>query len=162
MSDKYTGGAKDDFASALKPLVHLTHLHLGIFLSDDQLLYSHIAHSLDDEGNGGMVDGSGRLSRCLKLAAEDVRRREMDASAAIALQLKSIRSIGWSSFFTDNENESEERHGADQEDDQNDQHTAAGNEKTGEESTDEVALDMKTTIWVWRTNEKIMLRRCPW
>jgi hypothetical protein len=158
MSDKYTDGAKNDFASALKPLVHLTHLHLGIFLSDDQLSYSHIAHSLDDEENGGMVDGSGRCSRCFKLAVEDIRMREMDASAAIALQLKSIRSIGWSSFFTDDENESEERHWAGQEDD----HAPAGNEKADEESTDEDALDMKTTMWVWRTNEKIMLRRCPW
>ena len=145
---------KDDFANALKPLAYLTHLHLGVFLSDDQLLYSHIAHSLGDEENGGMVDGSGRCSQCFTSVVGDVRMREMAASVAIALQLKSIRSVGWSSFFTDLPKNG-------------DQNEARSPEDTEEEDEEEAGLtdievDMKTTIWVRRTNEKIMVRRRPW
>jgi hypothetical protein len=160
MSD--VDGKKDDFASALKSLVYLTHLHLGIFLSDDQLLYSHIAHSLGDEENGGMVDGSGRCSACFALAVEDVRMREVAASAAIALQLKSIRRIGWSSFFTDPpKDESEERDDAKHRNNE-DWATDEEFEETDEDLTNDIALDMKTTLRVWRTNEKMMVRRCPW
>lgn len=80
--------------------------------------------------------------------------REMAASVAIALQLKSIRSVGWSSFFTDLPKNG-------------DQNEARSPEDTEEEDEEEAGLtdievDMKTTIWVRRTNEKIMVRRRPW
>jgi hypothetical protein len=148
---------KDDFANALSPLIYLTHLHLGIFLSDDQLLYSHIAHSLGDEENGGIVDGSGRCSTCFQSAVEDVRMREVEASVAIALQLKSVKSVGWSSFFTDMPNN-----------DESDEQADAGckgvtdDDELDEDCAEDIALDMKTTLWMWRTDERIMVRRCPW
>jgi hypothetical protein len=150
-------GKKDDFASVLKSLVYLTHLHLGIFLSDDQLLYSHIAHSLADEENGGMVDGSGWCSTCFASAVGDIRMREVAASAAIARQLKSIKSVGWSSFFSDLPKD-EDKEGDDAEHENNEDRPTVDYEDV----TDEIELDMKTTIWVWRTNENIMIRRRPW
>lgn len=148
---------KDDFANALRPLIYLTHLHLGIFLSDDQLLYSHIAHSLGDEENGGMVDGSGRCQTCFQSAVEDVRMREVQASAAIALQLKSVQSVGWGSFFIDmanDESEKQDNTGCDKK--------ATDDDELDEGATDEIALDMKTTLWMWRTDERLMVRRYPW
>jgi hypothetical protein len=79
--------------------------------------------------------------------------REVAASAAIALQLKSIRSVGWSSFFTNiprnEENEARLRGDTEQENDE-------------EGNLTDIEVDMKTTIWVRRTNEKIMVRRRPW
>jgi hypothetical protein len=109
------------------------------------------------------VDGSGRCPTCFALAVKDVRMREVVASAAIALQLKSIRSIGWSSFFTDMpENESENDSRAKAEYQNNNDSATEELEEIGEDSTDDIALNMKTTLWVWRTNDKMMVRRCPW
>jgi len=134
---------KDDFASALKSLAHLTHLHLGIFLSDDQLLYSHSAHPLGDAENGGMF---GWCSTCFESAVNAARMREVAASVAIARQLKSIRSVGWSSFFAGlpkNETQSDEPEHDDQGKPNN-----TNDEEAAEDLTNEITLDMKTTIWV--------------
>jgi hypothetical protein len=155
---------KNAFAGALTPLTFLTHLHLGIFLSDDQLLYAHIAHSLGDEENMGMVDGSGRCSTCFESAVQDVRIRELEASIIMAQKLKAIKSIGWSSFFTGSPRPSNKN-----EDDEEDADEAACQEvKEGEDMNDEeldkseIAEDMKTTVWVLKTNGRIRVRRMPW
>jgi len=101
-----------------------------------------------------LVDGSGRCSTCFTSVVEDVRIREVAASIAIAIQLKSIRSIGWSSFFTGlprAENETEEREYAEAEN-----ATARDNDKN---QVTDIAHDMKTTIWIMRTNGKIRVKR---
>lgn len=147
------------FAKALKPLTKLTDLHLGIFLSDEEMLENHIDH----------YDSPGAYSRALRttfgqkhtpthvetvisqsesprtpqledvsymedeqyphdskavenitfdevppfphgpelcpicsimVSGPEVRTRELEASLALARKLKSLRTIGWSSFFT--------------------------------------------------------------
>ncbi|KAF9460534.1 hypothetical protein BDZ94DRAFT_1283902 [Collybia nuda] len=141
------------FACALKPLTCLTHLHLGIFLSDDQLLYAHIAHSLGDEENMGLVDNSGQL--------EDVRTRELKASIVIAQKLKAIKSIGWSSFFTGMPGPSKPAGDVVGEPvPKND--ASSGDCGDNETENSEITKDMKTTIWVLRTNGRVRVRRTPW
>ena len=83
--------------------------------------------------------------------------REVEASVAIALQLKSVKSVGWSSFFTDmphnDESEEQDDAGCDR---------VTDDDELDEDCAEEIALDMKTTLWMWRTDERIMVRRCPW
>ncbi|KAL0955145.1 hypothetical protein HGRIS_004059 [Hohenbuehelia grisea] len=87
-----------DFAFALKPMSHLTRLHLGIFLSPEQIFYEHMNHDeyavaspLDDcdicLGNSRLIDYTVRI--------------ELEASLIMAKQLKSLRRVSWSSWFGD-------------------------------------------------------------
>ncbi|KAF8449364.1 hypothetical protein L210DRAFT_3703595 [Boletus edulis BED1] len=143
------------FGKALKPLTKLIDLHLGIFLSDEEILEDHIDHydsprvysralrttfgqnrnpghtgailsqseSLDplhlehvsyreDEEDQETVanivfdevppfpHGPELCPICsIVVSSPDVRTRELEASLALALKLKSLRTIGWSSFF---------------------------------------------------------------
>ncbi|KAH0836436.1 hypothetical protein J3R83DRAFT_8041 [Lanmaoa asiatica] len=146
------------FAKALKALTKLTDLHLGIFLSDEEMLENHIDHydspraysrvlrttfgqnrnlaytgmvlsqsespstarlghvsytedeeDLDDPKAAASITfdevppfphGPELCPICsIMVSAPDVRTRELEASLALAQKLKSLRTIGWSSFF---------------------------------------------------------------
>ncbi|KAF8074674.1 hypothetical protein FPV67DRAFT_592605 [Lyophyllum atratum] len=165
----------DAFASALKPLGHLTHLHLGVFLSDDQLLYSHIAHSIGDGENMGMVKNVVPCQACFDKAVDSVRLRELAASIVLGQRLKMLKTIGWSSFFhgeagraragqpqnsddTVEDTHHEYRNGDDLEDADSNEDDASDGGVPGN-ATDN---DMKTTIWILRSNGRIRVRRAPW
>lgn len=154
---------KNAFASELKPLSCLTHLHLGIFLSDDQLLYAHIAHSLGDEENMGLVDGSGQCSTCFESAVRDVRMRELQASVIVAQKLKAIKCVGWSSFFTGMPSQNQDDEEIDSDTPDREVECDDSNSECEEElENSEIADEMKTTIWVLRTNGRVRVRRMPW
>ncbi|EGN95153.1 hypothetical protein SERLA73DRAFT_162708 [Serpula lacrymans var. lacrymans S7.3] len=135
-----------EFSTALKGLTKLTDLHLGIFLSDEDLINtilddyedlrtfrhtlrsvffpdmgpgcdSSISQSSDYEdtptfhendseehaacGEPLFKHDSNQCPVCRTLAsAPAIRIRELEASLGLAQNLKSLRTVGWSSFFS--------------------------------------------------------------
>ncbi|KAF7309794.1 Deacetylase sirtuin-type domain-containing protein [Mycena indigotica] len=83
------------FARILQPLKLLTFLHLGIFLSDETLIDEHIRHA---EQPNTAAFGPEQCVICDNVA-EQVRLRELTAALDFAQHLKSLRTIGFSSFF---------------------------------------------------------------
>ncbi|KAI5895128.1 uncharacterized protein SCHCODRAFT_02224258 [Schizophyllum commune H4-8] len=89
------------FSHALKPLTNLSYLHLGIYLSDEDLLNAHSDEyhlSTGDEDPYGAVSGIAVCPYCLRYA-ERVRQREIRSSMLFAQNLKALRCVGWSSLF---------------------------------------------------------------
>ncbi|KAG6826011.1 hypothetical protein H0H93_016896, partial [Arthromyces matolae] len=85
---------------ALNPLEHLEHLHLGVFLSDDSLLSTHISHVMEELNSPHDVQNWSDCRQCMTGVVSDVRRRELDASIIIGRRLKALKTIGWSSLVT--------------------------------------------------------------
>lgn len=78
----------------MSPLRRLKHLHLGIFLSDEQLLTDHNDHIVDDEPVF--------LPRGCDFCTDEetqVLSREMNAAVVLADALPQLESVAWSSFF---------------------------------------------------------------
>ncbi|KAF8880193.1 hypothetical protein BD779DRAFT_1676064 [Infundibulicybe gibba] len=148
------------FANALKPLTWLTHLHLGIFLSHEQLMYAHIDHSLQTERSLHHESAEPECQLCDAVAA-GVRVQELAVSLVLAQKLKAVKSIGWSSFFVACATKgSEEDRG------QNTNHGNGANEQSrasdpgGRAAT--ISVPLQTTIWVLRIGGRIRVRRRPW
>lgn len=122
---------------------------MGIFLSDEQLIYSHIDHALDNYGpDTAEVYGPDECTVCDLLAPiKSVRVRELAASLVIAQMLKTIRSIGWSSFFCNKPGKNEKK---------------ADEEEDDDEDGEEESKERKTTVWVLRQGGRIRVRRTPW
>jgi hypothetical protein len=69
-------------------------------------------------------------------SAPKVRTRELEASLALARKIKTLRTVGWSSFFT---------------------------YKVYEPDDDKVGdLQRKTAVYILRANGKVRVRRRPW
>ncbi|THU92971.1 hypothetical protein K435DRAFT_861960 [Dendrothele bispora CBS 962.96] len=87
------------YSNALFPLsATLRNLHLGIYLSDEDLLYNHCAH---DTRNFGIFNGPMTVcDACDQLVGRDVRDRERLASKIMAQSLRSLENVTWSSLFT--------------------------------------------------------------
>ncbi|KAG6840722.1 hypothetical protein C0991_004808 [Blastosporella zonata] len=165
------------FGSALKSLDYLEHLHLGVFLSDDPLISSHVSHVMEEELSPYTLQNWGDCQRCFDGIAGEIRRRELEASLLVAQKLKSLRTIGWSSLLAadagitrmeqhinsddtiDDAVEQYQDHGEDDED------GFGGNDNSKPTCTapDEMDdQDMKTTIWILRVRGRIRVRRAPW
>ncbi|KAK0203095.1 hypothetical protein DFS33DRAFT_1240911, partial [Desarmillaria ectypa] len=86
------------FANALKPLKNLTHLHLGVFLSHEDLVYSHMQHAPRYLGHPEIVSAPNECDICAD-HAKDVRMDELAASLIIAQKIRALQTICWSSFF---------------------------------------------------------------
>lgn len=142
---------QDTFATALKPLTNLTHLHLGIFLSDERLITSHLYHAEDlNFHESSTAYGPDECRVCWNLGVpEIVRRREMETAIDMAQKLKAIKSIGWSSFF--NGTWRIRRIDEIEEDD------LEGEDETGYDTE-----TRSTTIWVLRKAGRIRVKRTPW
>lgn len=116
-------------------MAQLQHLHLGFFLSPDDLIYEHINHAQQDEADDDDGDGeSGPFGPewcriCFERYAEKVRADELEASLAFAQCFKELRTLTWGSFFGKQFNEVNQR---------------------------------RTNIWVFRKEGKIRVRRKPW
>ncbi|KAJ7043589.1 hypothetical protein C8F04DRAFT_912922, partial [Mycena alexandri] len=82
------------FARILRPLTFLTHLYLGIYLSDEMLIQYHIDHA---EAEEQYPFGPEFCTLCDEAVAE-IRLRELAASLEFARSLKALRTIGFSSF----------------------------------------------------------------
>ncbi|KAG2138757.1 hypothetical protein BD769DRAFT_1651087 [Suillus cothurnatus] len=162
----------DNFADSLKPLTQLTDLHLGIFLSDEEMVEKHIEHcdtplafdhtlrtafspkaaspptrnilsQLEIETTTGFIsysvdqDDKKELCRTCKLigSSSKVRIRELEASLALARKIKTLRTVGWSSFFTSQVFEPDN--------------------KVGD-------WRRRTTAYILRANGRVRVRRRPW
>ncbi|GLB43351.1 hypothetical protein LshimejAT787_1302520 [Lyophyllum shimeji] len=182
--DNYSDAATmaEAFASALKPLTPLKHLHLGIFLSDERLLYSHIAHSIGDGEHLGMVANSFICKACFDKAVHTVRPLEVAASIIFGQQLKALKTIGWSSFFSSDPGHTRLHQHINSDDTVDEQIAPAGKSQDEVSCSDEdpndddddaddgVAqapefapdIDLKTTFRIMRSDGRIRVRRASW
>ncbi|KAG1860279.1 hypothetical protein DFJ58DRAFT_905547 [Suillus subalutaceus] len=181
----------DNFAESLEPLTQLTDLHLGIFLSDEEMVEKHIEHydtpfafdhtlrtafspkaaspptgnilsQLETETTAGLISYSvdqddkkeeshsgactedlpfphgPELCRTCKLigSASKVRTRELEASLVLARKIKTLRTVGWSSFFASQVFEPDDN-------------------KVGD-------WRRRTTAYILRANGRVRVRRRPW
>ncbi|KAG2360466.1 hypothetical protein BDR07DRAFT_1514059 [Suillus spraguei] len=181
----------DNFADSLKPLTQLTDIHLGIFLSDEEIVEKHVEHyntpsifdhtlrttfslkavspptenilsQLDTETTTELISCSvdkddkkeefhfgactedlpfphgPELCRTCKLIASvsKVCTRELEASLALARKIKTLRTVGWSSFFTSQVFEPDDN-------------------KVGD-------WRRRTTAYILRANGRVRVRRRPW
>ena len=116
----------------LRPLSQLEHLHLGIFLSSEDLLYSHFHHIreiCDEAGGDSKPFGPEWCMLCFEQHAQSVRLAELQATLALAQTLRKLTTVTWASFFGRQLQEMNNR---------------------------------QTTIWVFRKNGAIRVRRRPW
>ncbi|EJD07602.1 uncharacterized protein FOMMEDRAFT_150140 [Fomitiporia mediterranea MF3/22] len=118
--------------NTLRPLSKLQHLHLGIFLSMEDLMYEHFAHATHLHSQGLIGErpfGPEWCVPCFDRYAEDVRLVELQSTLALAQTLKELRTVTWASFFGRQLQEMDGR---------------------------------KTTIWVFRKDGTLRVRRKPW
>ncbi|KAL5492439.1 hypothetical protein ACEPAI_3886 [Sanghuangporus weigelae] len=116
----------------LRPLSKLEHLHLGVFLSTEDILFEHFTHAHHFCGDGcvhAKPFGPEWCTICFERYAEDVRLAELQATLMLAQILKELRSMTWASFFG---RQLQEMNGR------------------------------STTIWVHRKDRSIRVRRRPW
>lgn len=157
------------YAAALKPLKYLEHLHLGVFLSDDLLLSSHIFHVMEEDSQPPLRDWN-ECRQCFDRTAADIRRRELEASLVVGKKLRTLKTIGWSSLVPVsaeqyiNSDDTTEDIGI-QSQDELEEHDD-GEERvvdTARVKVDETGdQGMKTTIWILRSKGRIRVRRTPW
>ncbi|KAJ7574385.1 hypothetical protein C8J56DRAFT_872350 [Mycena floridula] len=148
------------FATALKPLSKLKDLHLGVFLSEEDLANDHIAHILSDYENSDdeiSVFGPDGCRVC-RVESEQVRNRELEASLLLAKRLRSLDSIGWSTFFNQAENNVDWK-GEDIGGIQEDPTSATENLAVGGV---DLRKHRRTKIWIKRDEACIKVRRAPW
>ena len=97
-----------------------------------------------------------------------MRLRELTASLAMAQKLKTLQSIGWSSFFykdiapKDGKKikKVEQTMSDDEDGDGGGGETISGGRSPS--GICETEHDMRTTIWILRDNGRIRVRRRPW
>ncbi|KAG6832115.1 hypothetical protein H0H87_002628 [Tephrocybe sp. NHM501043] len=174
--DDYLNAVKmaNAFGTALKPLKYLEHLHLGVFLSDDSLLSSHISHVLEEETTPYAIQNWNECQHCFNRLVDDIRRCELEASLVIAQQLRSLKTIGWSSLLAGDTEARVEQHlnSDDTVEDVAERSQKHGGENGGDESGGNVLKkraqndmndrDLKTTIWIQRIRGRVRVRREPW
>ncbi|KAF5353106.1 hypothetical protein D9758_008735 [Tetrapyrgos nigripes] len=86
------------YATALSPLsTSLTHLHLGIYLSDEDALYKHAPH--DIQYFGIFSELPMKCDVCEERIGKDVRMRKLLASTVMAQRLEKLESISWGSLL---------------------------------------------------------------
>ncbi|KAH8111049.1 hypothetical protein DFH11DRAFT_1799086 [Phellopilus nigrolimitatus] len=85
----------------LHPLVKLEHLHLGFFLSQEDLFYEHVAHALSEDADegAGKPFGPEWCIPCFEQHARGVRLAELQAGLVLAQTLRALRTLSWGSFF---------------------------------------------------------------
>ncbi|KIY53011.1 hypothetical protein FISHEDRAFT_34248 [Fistulina hepatica ATCC 64428] len=83
------------YANELTVLRRLSRLHIGVFLSDEQLLECHIDHAELVSDRVPSFDG---CAICHE-SRDIVQRRESEAAIYMARFLPSLKSMGWSSLF---------------------------------------------------------------
>ena len=123
------------------PLTHLEHLHLGFFLSPEELFYEHIEHAqeinaapspssaeADTTVDAALPFGPEWCVDCFERYAPSVRLVELQAALSLAQALKELKTVSWASFFGRQKQEMEGR---------------------------------RTTIWVGRASGHIRVRRKP-
>ncbi|KAG7444473.1 uncharacterized protein BT62DRAFT_971188 [Guyanagaster necrorhizus] len=146
------------FADALKPLKNLTDLHLGVFLSHEDLVYSHMRHAPHYLGHPDIISAPSECDICAD-HAKDVRMDELAASLIVARKIRGLQTIGWSSFFGYGGGDWASN-GEKADDDVND---GGGGDQVEDTNSDIiVGNDCKTKVWILRMNGRVRVRRVPW
>ncbi|KAJ3902439.1 hypothetical protein F5879DRAFT_805430 [Lentinula edodes] len=88
----------ESYAAALQPLHQLTKLQLGIFLSDERMIYEHIAHPAEDNEANYIATSPYNCAIC-DVFRQEVRAKEEFASGIVFQNLPNLCQIKWSTFF---------------------------------------------------------------
>ncbi|KAJ4486930.1 hypothetical protein C8R41DRAFT_884389 [Lentinula lateritia] len=88
----------ESYAAALQPLHQLTKLELGIFLSDEHMIYEHIAHPAKDNEVNYIATSPYNCAIC-DVFRQEVRAKEELASGIVFQNLPNLCQIKWSTFF---------------------------------------------------------------
>ncbi|KAG9223895.1 hypothetical protein CCMSSC00406_0004489 [Pleurotus cornucopiae] len=149
------------FSLALKPLTKLTHLHMGIFLTQESYLYEHVAHARYEQSyppdecdvctkttlqtpfiDSDLSDDHPKNNALDTLdPAAEMEAMELRASLIFAKNIRSLTRISWSSWLG-------QRSSVDW--------------KGEEEPTVETRGAPNTTIWIRRHAGRVRLRSAPW
>ncbi|KAK7012227.1 deacetylase sirtuin-type domain-containing protein [Favolaschia claudopus] len=124
------------FAKILKPLAHLMHLHLGVYLSDEMLIQYHIDHAETEE----LRPFGPELCTLCAIASTDVQMRELEAGLEFAQSLKALQTVGFSSFFDD----------------------TPAYRSIIRKATATAISDNKATVYILRGNGRIKVKKSPW
>ncbi|KDR67617.1 hypothetical protein GALMADRAFT_231803 [Galerina marginata CBS 339.88] len=144
------------FGSALGPLKNLTHLYMGIFLSQTDLLDLHINHGTNDDIRPVTFETVYNCARCERFRTS-TKQGELLASLILAQHLESLKYIGWSSCFGPRVASEGERDGQEE-------NTIGGDTKRGdakEEGRTNLYMphDFKTGLAIDRAAGKIKITR---
>ncbi|KAG7093539.1 hypothetical protein E1B28_007210 [Marasmius oreades] len=82
------------YGQALQPLAHLKQIHLGIYLSNEELWWNHISCCKADS-----IIEPGECKKCREVYSPTTLVREQTASTLIAAKLPSLKVISWNSYF---------------------------------------------------------------
>ncbi|KAJ3745777.1 hypothetical protein DFH05DRAFT_1051885 [Lentinula detonsa] len=93
------------YAAALQPLFQLIELQLGVFLSEERMVYQHMMHP-DEQGTNCIATSPSTCTIC-EMFSHEIRIQEQIASRIVFQNLPNLRQIRWSTFFDrpDPENE---------------------------------------------------------
>ncbi|KAJ4470138.1 hypothetical protein J3R30DRAFT_3343196 [Lentinula aciculospora] len=86
----------ESYGAALQPLTRLVRLQLGIFLSNEQIIYEHITHP--DGDDNCFATSPSDCTKC-DMFRNEVHAREELASEIVFQRLPNLRQIKWSTFF---------------------------------------------------------------
>lgn len=86
------------YGAVLRPLTKLSYLHLGIFLSPQDLFTAHLEHVVVPTDIREQPYGPDLCSLCEE-HADEIRETELAAAAAIAGYLPRLEAVTWSSWF---------------------------------------------------------------
>ena len=90
---------KNAFAAALQPLIQLEHVFLGIFLSDEKLIWDHTFHESRIH-----VEPLVGIETCSLCDSDEARtqtmERERTANEVLTRSLPGLKTIRWSSVFS--------------------------------------------------------------
>ncbi|KAF8912371.1 hypothetical protein CPB85DRAFT_1252662 [Mucidula mucida] len=147
------------FAEALRPIKNLANLHLGVYVSSDDLIYTHMAHAPQYQDDTQRASPpSPECDICTDMEKE-VRHNELAASLIMAQKLKSLQTMGWSSFFSFGGREMDSKG----EMIEGDQEEGTADETRGlDQDKMEEQCELRTKIWVLRVNGRVRVRRVPW
>ncbi|KAJ8095075.1 hypothetical protein AAF712_006922 [Marasmius tenuissimus] len=87
-------GLATAFGQALQKLKNLECLHLGVYLSDEELWWNHIPCC-----KSGQPVSPEKCNKCQDLYSLTTRTREDAASTVLVSVLPSLRQVSWSSYF---------------------------------------------------------------
>ena len=129
-----TNSIQRAFGKALAPLHKLSFLHLGVYLSSNQLFENHLDHAGDFNFPPNIMTalpfGPDCCVACNPLGGEP-RRLELVAAAVLAEHLPALERVTWSTWFAENEYGDNQR-------------------------------EKSTTVWTLAGDEGIAARRMPW
>ncbi|KAF9025357.1 hypothetical protein BDZ89DRAFT_1135516 [Hymenopellis radicata] len=155
----FNSSEQTSFAEALRPIKTLANLHLGVYVSSDDLLYAHMAHAPRYQVDAQRASPPSPECDICTDKEKEVRHHELAASLIMAQKLKSLQTIGWSSFFSYGGKEMDSK-GEMIEGDQ-EEGTADEAGELDQDQTEEQCV-LRTKIWVLRVNGRVRVRRVPW